>query len=81
MSTMDLLQNMSSQISLCCPACIRFNPSPLKLINQELVCSRISCSAKYEMYKGIPVLITKSGDFLNMIKKSNIRKGVDEGMY
>jgi hypothetical protein len=72
---------MSNQINVCCPACVRFSPTPLKLVGEELVCTRISCSARYERYQGIPVLVTKSGDFLNFISKSNIRKGSNEGMY
>ena len=61
------------KIKLVCPACIRWKVSYLKKENHYYSCLQESCLHKYEINNGIAVLLTKSGDSLNINKRKNLK--------
>jgi uncharacterized protein YbaR (Trm112 family) len=61
------------KIRLVCPACIRWRASYLVKENNYYTCPQESCLHKYEIKDGIAVLLTKSGDSLNINKRKNLK--------
>ena len=51
--------------ALICPACSVQLESPLRLLENKIICSNPDCFQSYKIINGIPRLINKSGDFLN----------------
>ena len=70
------------KIKLVCPACVKWRASPLIREPSYFFCPQESCLHKYEIYNGIPVLLTKSGDTLRLNKRINLklRPNID-GIY
>ena len=70
------------KIKLVCPACSKWRSSHLLNSFNFLLCPLESCSHKYEIYNGIPVLLTKSGDALRLNKRVNLKMRPDiDGVY
>lgn len=56
--------------TLRCPACVKLNPSKLKLVKDLLVCTNDACRYTYNYHNDVPLLLTNSGDFLNYYSKN-----------
>ena len=70
------------KIKLVCPSCIKWKVSFLKREANYFICTQESCLHKYEIYKDIPVLLTKSGDSLRFNKRINLKMRPDiDGIY
>lgn len=65
---------MNNKVRLFCPACIGLSKSPLLIEKNTLKCQRPGCECVYEFYLGIPVLLTKSGDALRLLKRVNMKR-------
>lgn len=53
---------------LCCINCINKKKSKLRFKKKENVIYCIKCNEKYPVYRGIPVIVSKSGDFHHLRK-------------
>ena len=57
-----------------CPHCAREKEGRLHKTSDGawLVCEEAGCDRRYPIYKGLPIMLTKEGDFLGFLKRIGV---------